>query len=187
MPTVPHDQRLALWQGDMCRLQTDAVVNAANSELLGCFYPNHGCIDNAIHTAAGIRLRQTCYELMQYQGCPEPVGKAKITPGFNLPAKYVIHTVGPITDGTITDKQRCALASCYRSCLHLAAQCRLRSLAFCCISCGEYRFPRREAAAIAVKTVRECLDNAAKTVEKVVFNVYTDEDCAIYKKLLEID
>lgn len=184
LPTSPVDSRLVLWHGDICRLRVDAIVNAVNNRLLGCFHPCHGCIDNAIHTAAGLQLRQACEEIMMAQRHLEPTGCAKITPGFNLPAKYVLHTVGPITDGTVTDQDCEALVSCYASCLRLAGTNNLQTAAFCCISTGEYRFPRARAAAIAVQTVREYLDNHADAPERVLFNVFTDEDKTIYEKLL---
>jgi len=134
---------IRLWQGDITQLQIDAIVNAANSEMLGCFHPLHGCIDNAIHSAAGVQLRLECADLMQALGHPEPTGAAKITKGYNLPAKYVIHTVGPIVQGMEpTDQNKENLASCYRSCLQLAEANGLKSIAFCCISTGEFRFPK---------------------------------------------
>ncbi len=186
LPSAPLDSRLALWQGDICRLRIDAIVNAANNRLLGCFHPCHGCIDNAIHTAAGLQLRQACEDLMAAQGHLEATGSAKITTGFNLPARHVLHTVGPIIDGLVTDQDGKALASCYASCLHLASLHKLNAVAFCCISTGEYMFPRERAASIAVQTVRGYLDNHAAAPERVMFNVFTDEDRTIYEKLLGI-
>lgn len=182
LPTVPGNDRLALWQGDITRLQVDAIVNAANSALLGCFCPCHGCIDNAIHSAAGLQLREECRRLMEAQGHPEPTGRAKLTGGGNLPARFVLHTVGPIIRGPVTQGDREALASCYRACLDLAARHGLRSVAFCCISTGEFHFPRGEAAEIAVKTVGECLDRET-SVNKVIFNVFQDEDRILYQDL----
>ena len=152
----PIDNRLKLWQGDITRLTVDAIVNAANNQMLGCFVPLHGCIDNAIHSASGIQLRLECNELMKNQEYPEPTGFAKLTKGYNLPAKFVIHTVGPIiNNGTVTPEDEYQLASCYESCLQLADENKLRSIAFCCISTGEYRFPNQRAAEIAVATVRK--------------------------------
>lgn len=179
---TPLAPNLYLWQGDITRLAVDAIVNAANSKMLGCFVPNHRCIDNAIHTAAGLQLRQACHELMQEQGADEPTGRAKITPGYNLPAKYVLHTVGPIVYDQLTDLERDQLRSSYQNCLELAAQKGLTSVAFCCISTGEFRFPQAEAAQIAIETVR----NFLKTHEnmQVVFNVFKDEDLKIYQELL---
>lgn len=169
-----------LWQGDITRLKVDAIVNAANSQLLGCFVPLHTCIDNAIHSAAGIQLRCTCNDIMQ--GHEELTGQARITPGYNLPAQYVIHTVGPIIpDGVPTKEQAEQLASCYRSCLELAEQNRLRSIAFCCISTGVFRFPQRQAAEIAVRTVKAY---PLRHVKTIVFNVFTDTDYDIYQQLL---
>ena len=172
-----------LWQGDITTLRCDAIVNAANSALLGCFCPNHGCIDNAIHTFAGVQLRLACAELMQRQGHDEPPGRAKITPAFNLPCRYVIHTVGPVVDGGLTGRHCALLASCYRSCLELADRAGLRSIAFCCISTGEFRFPHDRAAAIAITTVREYREQTQSGIQ-VIWNVFKDEDCRIYRELL---
>ena len=122
LPVTAADPRLVLWQGDITRLKADAIVNAANSALLGCFVPCHGCIDNAIHSAAGLQLRDECNQLMLAQGRPEPNGRAKLTRGYNLPARYVLHTVGPIVRGRVTQQDRADLASCYRACLELAAE-----------------------------------------------------------------
>lgn len=183
LPTVPHHDRIALWQGDITRLDADAIVNAANSQLLGCFCPCHGCIDNAIHSAAGSQLREECSRIMQAQGKEEPIGRAKLTAAYNLPAKHVLHTVGPIITGRVTREDRRLLASCYRSCLALAAQNGLHSVAFCCISTGEFHFPNAQAARIAVDTVTEFLDHD-QTIGKVIFNVFKDEDAQIYADLL---
>lgn len=179
----PLQEGLYLWQGDITTLQADAVVNAANSQLLGCFVPCHGCIDNAIHTYAGVQLRQACHELMLWQGTSEPAGTAKITPGYNLPADWVIHTVGPIVSGGLTPKHCGLLRSCYQACLALAEERGLQSLAFCCISTGEFRFPLEQAAAIAVKTVKTFM-REARSLKKIVFNVYKDRDMNIYQSLL---
>lgn len=171
-----------LWQGDITRLKVDSIVNAANSRLLGCFQPLHACIDNAIHSAAGIQLRCACNELMQAQGHEEATGQAKITPGFNLPARFVIHTVGPvIPDGKPTKEQEEQLASCYRASLRLAEEKGLESIAFCCISTGVFRFPQELAAEIAVRTVK---DFPRQHVKTVVFNVFKTADYAIYQKLI---
>lgn len=182
LPSVPGDARLVLWQGDITRLDADAIVNAANSELLGCFRPGHNCIDNVIHSAAGLQLREECAEIMRRQGHEEPTGRAKITGGYNLPAKYVLHTVGPIISGPLTEHDRELLTSCYRSCLALAEEKGLKSVAFCCISTGVFRFPKAEAARIAVGTVREYLKSGA--LEKVVFCVHGGENLRIYQDLL---
>ena len=183
LPSVSLDARIILWQGDITRLNADAIVNAANSALLGCFIPCHRCIDNAIHSAAGLQLRAECAALMERQGHSEKTGTAKITRGYNLPARHVIHTVGPIVSSALTDEHRELLASCYRSCLHLAAEHGLRSIAFCCISTGEFHFPNKEAAEIAVREVRAFLGRST-SIERVVFNVFKDEDRMIYERLL---
>ena len=180
---TPIQPGLYLWQGDITTLKCDAIVNAANSGMTGCYIPNHRCIDNAIHTYAGVELRLACAELMEQQGYPEPTGQAKITPAFNLPCRYVLHTVGPIIDGRVTQRDRELLASCYRSCLELAAENSLESVAFCCISTGEFHFPNNLAAEIAVRTVKEYLKKQT-SVKKVIFNVFKDLDKAIYEKLL---
>ena len=180
---TPIQPGLYLWQGDITTLKCDAIVNAANSGMTGCYIPNHRCIDNAIHTFAGVELRLTCEQLMEQQGYPEPTGQAKITPAFNLPCRYVLHTVGPIISGIVTREDKELLASCYRSCLELAAENGLESVAFCCISTGEFHFPNDLAAEIAVATVKEFLKKQT-SVKKVIFNVFKDLDKAIYEKLL---
>lgn len=177
------DGRLALWQGDITALRVDAIVNAANAALLGCFIPGHHCIDNAIHTFAGVQLRAACNELMQRQGAPEPTGSAKITSAFNLPARFVVHTVGPITDGHPTVAQEHQLADCYTSCLRAAEGAGCASIAFCCISTGEFRYPGDLAARTAVDAVRAYLD-AGSAIERVVFNVFLDRDRVLYDHLL---
>ncbi len=168
-----------LWQGDITTLKCGAIVNAANSGMTGCYVPCHRCIDNAIHTYAGVRLRIACAEIMEKQGHEEPTGQAKLTPAFNLPCDYVLHTVGPIVYGGVTEKDRELLASCYRSCLELARQNGIGSVAFCCISTGEFHFPNQEAAEIAVDTVRKYKGNT-----EVIFNVFKDVDYEIYWELL---
>ena len=175
--------QIYLWQGDITRLSVDAIVNAANNQLLGCFAPNHRCIDNAIHTFAGIELRMACSRMIEYMDMPEKTGVARKTYGFNLPAKHVIHTVGPIIYDSLTDIEREQLASCYRSCLELANSYSLQSIAFCCISTGEFRFPNEEAAQIAIDTVRTYLKETNSKIQ-VVFNVFKDIDYDIYDKLL---
>ena len=180
---TPIRDRLYLWRGDMTTLNVDGIVNAANSALLGCFAPGHGCIDNAIHTYAGVQLRLACREAMDRQGYPEPTGRAKITPAFNLPSRFVLHTVGPIIRGRLTAADRDLLACCYRSCLEAAAANGLESLAFCCISTGEFRFPRQDAAEIAVDTVEKFVRGSAFPL-KVVFNVFSDPDERIYRTIL---
>ena len=176
---TPVSPGIYLWQGDITTLKCGAVVNAANSGLTGCYVPCHGCIDNAIHTFAGVRLRLACAEIMKRQGHEEPTGQAKITPAFNLPCDYVLHTVGPIIHGGVTEKDRKLLASCYRSCLELAQENKIGSVAFCCISTGEFHFPNEEAAKIAVKTVKQYHGDT-----EVIFNVFKHEDYKIYRELL---
>ena len=175
--------QIYLWQGDITRLSVDAIVNAANNQLLGCFTPNHRCIDNAIHTFAGIELRMACSRMIEYMDMPEKTGVARKTYGFNLPAKHVIHTVGPIIYDSLTDVEREQLASCYRSCLELANAYSLQSIAFCCISTGEFRFPNEDAAQIAIDTVHTYLKETNSKIQ-VVFNVFKDIDYDIYDKLL---
>ena len=172
---TPIQPGLYLWQGDITTLKCDAIVNAANSGMTGCYSPNHRCIDNAIHTFAGVELRLACAELMEQQGYPEPTGQTKITPAFNLPCRYVLHTVGPIISGQVTKADKELLASCYRSCLELAAENGLESVAFCCISTGEFHFPNEQAAQIAVETVKQFM-NRKTSVKKVIFNVFKDLD-----------
>ena len=178
-----EQQGIYLWQGDITRLSVDAIVNAANSAMLGCFVPCHGCIDNAIHSAAGIELRLECYRIMEKQKTEEPTGKAKITKAYNLPCRYVLHTVGPIIYGKVTRKDCELLSDCYRSCLELAAANQLKSVAFCCISTGEFHFPNEKAAEIAIQTVQDYQRNKQNGME-VVFNVFKDSDYQIYKQLL---
>ncbi|MDE6472005.1 MAG: protein-ADP-ribose hydrolase [Clostridia bacterium] len=180
---TPAVTDLYLWQGDITTLKCDGIVNACNSQMLGCFCPNHGCIDNAIHTFSGIRLRQECAEIMNAQGYEEPTGQAKITNAYNLPCKYVLHTVGPIVYGRLTQKHEEQLSDCYRSCLTLAVKKGLRSIAFCCISTGEFHFPNERGAEIAVRTVKE-YKRKTKSRIKVIFNVFKEYDYAIYAKLL---
>ena len=174
---------LYLWKGDITTLACDAIVNAANSGMTGCYQPCHSCIDNCIHTYAGIQLRNACAEIMEKQGYEEPTGQAKITPAYNLPCKHVIHTVGPIVQGELTKRHEHLLASCYRSCLELAERNGVRSIAFCCISTGVFGFPQRRAAEIAVKTVRDWRAKTHSDIE-VIFNVFKDGDYDIYRDLL---
>ena len=173
-----------LWQGDITTLRCDAIVNAANSGMLGCFVPCHGCIDNAIHTFAGVQLRLACARIMDEQGRQEETGGAKLTPAFNLPCRYILHTVGPIVSGRLTQRDCDLLASCYRSCLELAEENHIKSVAFCCISTGEFHFPNRQAAEIAVNTVMEFKEKTPSNME-VIFNVFKDMDAAIYRALLQ--
>ena len=180
-----RNSHLYLWQGDITTLKVDAIVNAANSQLLGCFAPLHACIDNCIHTFAGIQLRLACNELMKKQGHEEGTGLCKITPAFNLPSRYVLHTVGPIIYTRVGEREKLLLASCYKNCLETASENQLESVAFCCISTGVFRFPSELAAQIAVETVEKwLLENPESTVKKVIFNVFGNKDLKIYKKVL---
>lgn len=185
LPGLPGHPGLALWQGDITRLKVDAIVNAANPALLGCFCPCHGCIDNAIHSAAGLQLRDECSRLMAAQGHEEPIGQAKLTRGYNLPAKFVLHTVGPIIRGRVTQRDRQGLRDCYRACLDLAAANGLETVSFCCISTGEFHFPNDQAAEIAVHTVAGYLQ-APTSIRKVVFNVFKELDAKLYRSLLAV-
>lgn len=181
----PDDPRIRLWRGDITTLSVDAIVNAANSQMLGCWVPGHFCIDNAIHTFAGVQLRLECARIMEAQGHEEPTGCAKVTDAYNLPSKRIVHTVGPIANGHPTDLHRVQLASCYESCLDAAESEGLSSIAFCCISTGVFGFPQQEAAEIAVRTVGEWLDRNGSGMA-VVFNVFGEADEQIYRDLLYI-
>ena len=178
---TPIANGMYLWQGDITTLRCDAIVNAANSGMTGCYVPCHRCIDNCIHTYAGIQLRQECAAIMREQGREEETGGAKITPAYNLPCKYILHTVGPVVAGPLTKRDEELLASCYRSCLELAEQHGVQSIAFCCISTGEFHFPNDRAAEIAVQTVKQ---HKEQSEIKVIFNVFKDVDYEIYHKLL---
>ena len=185
LPNVP----MQIWQGDITRLKVDAIVNAANSQMLGCFHPLHKCIDNAIHSAAGVQLREECYQMMLQQGHEEPTGQAKITKAYNLPCRYVLHTVGPIIpNGIPTEFQKEQLASCYRNIIACADENHLESIAFCCISTGEFRFPNQLAAEIAVKTVSDFfVEHPECSIKQVVFNVFKEVDKRIYEGILKIE
>lgn len=178
---VPIENGIYLWKGDITTLKCGAIVNAANSQMLGCFQPCHGCIDNAIHTFAGVQLRLECADIMDRQGCEEPTGSAKITSAYNLPCRNIIHTVGPIVSGRLAEQHCRQLESCYNSCLETAVRNNLQSIAFCCISTGVFGFPQKEAAEIAVKTVRKFRES--HDIE-VIFNVFTEKDYTVYKGLL---
>ena len=181
---LPLEPGIYVWQGDITTLACDAIVNAANSGMTGCYYPCHGCIDNAIHSYAGVQLRLECDAIIKAQGHEEPTGIAKITEAYNLPCRYVLHTVGPIITGSLKKQDEDLLASCYRSCLALTEEYGLKSIAFCCISTGEFRFPNQRAAEIAVETVREYRKQTGSEIE-VIFNVFKDIDDEIYRELLE--
>ncbi len=188
------DDRLYLWQGDMATLAVDADTLPANSQLLGCFRALHGCLDNILGSRAGLGLRDACYKYvcskeeelgLSHGHYEEPTGQAMITPGFNLPAKYVIHTVGPIVTGPLNSEHKALLASCYNSVLDKADENNLESVALCCISTGVFMFPQDKAADIAVKTVREWLDkHPDTTVKKIIFNVFKDDDFRLYDSIL---
>ena len=180
---IPIHPDLYLWQGDITTLEVGTIVNAANSQMMGCFVPCHGCIDNAIHTYAGVQLRLECARLMDEQKGAEPTGRAKITKAYNLPCRHVLHTVGPIIQGAVTQADRELRAACYRSCLDLAAAHGLRSVAFCCISTGEFHFPNELAARIAIQTAADWRQKNSVPIE-VIFNVFKDRDYEIYSRLL---
>ena len=182
---VASDERLFIWQGDITTLRCDAIVNACNSRMLGCFSPMHSCIDNFIHTYAGVQLRLKMNEIMTAQGHEEPTGQAKITRGYNLPAKFILHTVGPMIQWEVTEEDEKMLASCYRECLKLATGNGAESIAFCCLSTGVFRFPQQRAAEIAVKTVKDYLETD-QIIKQVIFNVLQNEDLEIYSHLLGI-
>lgn len=184
LPAVPGHPNIVLWQGDITTLKADAIVNAANGALLGCFHPLHNCIDNLIHSRSGMQLRLLCSEIMAKQGREEPAGRAKLTPAFNLPGRYILHTVGPVVCGAVGAYERETLASCYRSCLELARQNQIGSVAFCCISTGEFHFPNQRAAEIAIQTVRQ-YQKRTNSGMRVIFNVFKTADWDIYRKLLE--
>ena len=182
----PVREGIYLWRGDITTLECGAIVNAANSGMTGCYQPCHNCIDNCIHTYAGVQLRLKCAEIMAEQGYAEPTGQAKITPAYNLPCEYVIHTVGPIVQGKLAQEHCALLESCYRSCLKLADENGVESIAFCCISTGVFMFPNDKAAEIAVDTVRKYKTETGSKIE-VVFNVFKEQDERIYRELLRAD
>ena len=179
-----YDDGIALWQGDITRLKADAVVNAANNSLLGCFIPHHKCIDNVIHSRAGVQVRLDCSKIMGAQGESEPSGCAKITLAYNLPSKYIIHTVGPMVSIQVTEDNERVLRNCYLSCLNLAREMKLKSIAFCCISTGIFGFPGEDAAAIAVGAVKNWLLETGYPI-RVVFNVFLDKDLEVYRDVLK--
>ena len=182
--------KISIWQGDITRIQAGAIVNAANSQMLGCFVPCHRCIDNAIHSAAGIQLRAECSHYMnrrkiQYGSrYEEPTGQAVLTKGYNLPAEYVIHTVGPIVGGVLNNEHRQALRDCYKNVLKCCVENGIRSVAFCCISTGEFHFPGDKAAEIAVETVTDFLKGNESEFDRIIFNVFKDVDRRLYEKEL---
>lgn len=172
---------IALWQGDITCLNSDAIVNACNSKLLGCFQPLHNCIDNCIHSFAGIQVRLDCQKIMQ--GGDEPNGQVKVTGAYNLPSKYIFHTVGPIVAKKVTAQNESDLQSCYISCLEKAKEMNLKSIAFCCLSTGVFGYPKYEACALAVRTVKAWLVQSSYNI-KIIFNIFTDEDKKFYEREL---
>ncbi|MBR3077695.1 MAG: protein-ADP-ribose hydrolase [Oscillospiraceae bacterium] len=188
---APHGSRLSFWQGDITRLDVDAIVNAANSQMLGCFVPMHTCIDNCIHSFAGVQLRLECHRQMEAlrakygPGYEQPTAVPMLTDAYNLPAKKIVHIVGPIVSGKLTPEAEAELAACYRNTLDLCAENGLRSVAFCCISTGVFGFPQQRAAEIAVETVTAWLDAHEGQTDRVIFNVFTDKDRDLYAKLLQ--
>lgn len=186
LSSLPYKEKISIWQGDITRLKVDAIVNAANSQMLGCFAPCHGCIDNAIHSTAGIQLRDECYQIMKQQGHEEETGMAKITKAYNLQCKHVMHTVGPIVRPELTKELEEDLRSCYWSCLECAVKNEVRTIAFCCISTGEFHFPNDKAAEIAMKTVIKFLKENESKIDRVIFNVFKEIDNKIYKVLASL-
>lgn len=177
---------ISLWEGDISRLHADGIVNAANKSLLGCFLAGHNCIDNVIHSHAGMQLRRDCARIMAQQGQEEPVGDAKITRAYNLPSRYVLHTVGPIVGRELAPEQKAQLRSCYISCLNLAQEAGLSSLAFCCISTGVFNFPRDEAAEIAAGAVVNWKLHHPESPMKIIFNTFLPEDSELYRNILDM-
>ncbi|MBS1456354.1 MAG: protein-ADP-ribose hydrolase [Clostridia bacterium] len=172
---------ISLFKGDITAVNADVIVNAANSRMLGCFHPLHNCIDNAIHSAAGVQVRLDCYEIMQ--GREAENGKVIVTKAYNLPSTYIFHTVGPIVYGSVTGQNREDLKNCYSNCLRKAEEMKLNSIAFCCISTGVFGYPQEEAAELAVKTVKEYLNENSRKL-KIIFNVFTEKDYEIYGRIL---
>lgn len=187
---APFAHKISLWQGDITRLEVGAIVNAANSQLLGCFIPCHKCIDNAIHSAAGMQLRSECNRIMAERKLrhgthyEEPTGTATLTKAYNLPCDYVIHTVGPIVYGDLTDSLRQDLRNCYENVLKCCVENKISSVAFCCISTGEFHFPNIEAAKIALEAVSHFLATSKDEIQRVIFNVFTDRDKEIYQQII---
>lgn len=188
---IPYGEKISVWKGDITRIAADAVVNAANNQMLGCFIPMHSCIDNQIHTYAGTELRLECAEIMENyrriygRDYVQPTGKPIITGGYNLPCKHVIHVAGPIVGGKLQKSDEDLLADCYRNVLDLCLENNLRSVAFCCISTGVFHFPNQRAAEIAVETVMNWIEKHPHGIDKVIFNVFKDEDNEIYIKTLK--
>lgn len=188
--SASHADKVSLWQGDITRLEVGAIVNAANSQMLGCFVPCHRCIDNAIHSAAGMQLREECSHIMSRRrmkygrNYEEPTGTATLTSAYNLPCEYVIHTVGPIVYGRLNDKLCQDLQNCYENVLQCCLEHHIKSVAFCCISTGEFHFPNDKAAEIAWETISAFLEKHSDRMERIIFNVFKDSDLALYEKIL---
>lgn len=181
---IRNDDKMALWQGDITSLEIGAIVNAANSQGLGCFIPGHNCIDNQINTYAGVPLRLECNEYMKTIDYNLPTGEAFITKAYNLPAQHVIHTVGPIIQSKVNDSHKKLLSNCYKNCLRLAQENNIRTIAFCSISTGVFRFPKDLACQIAIQTVDDYLDEYGENFDKIVFNVYSNGARDIYEKFI---
>ncbi|MDE6750317.1 MAG: protein-ADP-ribose hydrolase [Lachnospiraceae bacterium] len=187
---LSHADKISLWQGDITRLGVGAIVNAANSQMLGCFVPCHRCIDNAIHSAAGMQLREECNHIMERRrlkygrNYEEPTGTATLTLSYNLPCDYVIHTVGPIVYGRLNEQLCRDLQNCYENVLKCCLEHNIKSVAFCCISTGEFHFPNDKAAEIAVKTVTNFLDKHSDCMERIIFNVFKDSDLSLYEEIV---
>ncbi|MDD5921642.1 MAG: protein-ADP-ribose hydrolase [Eubacteriales bacterium] len=191
LPVVPSDARLVLWKGDITTLRCDAVVNAANSSMTGCWRWCHYCIDNAIQTYSGYQTRRDCAEYMENKrkkygdGYMQPTSLPMLTSAYNLPSKYIVHVVGPIVTPFLTAKHKEQLAACYRNCLNLAEKHGCTNIAFCSISTGVFMFPPEKAAVTAVATVKKWLDEHPDScMQKVIFNVFSDSQLAIYQELL---
>lgn len=186
----PFADKISIWQGDITRLEVGAVVNAANSQMLGCFIPCHGCIDNAIHSSAGIELREECSRQMESKRLvygpeyEEPTGQAMLTPAYNLPAEYVIHTVGPVVTFRLTEGLKQDLRNCYKNVLKCCVENNIKSVAFCCISTGEFHFPNDKGAKIAVEEVTCFLKEHGDEFERIIFNVFKDIDKSLYEELV---
>lgn len=181
---LENANKICLWQGDITKLKIDAIVNAANSQGLGCFQPLHNCIDNQIQTFSGIQMRLECDKYMKKIGYNLPTGKAFITNGYNLPSKYVIHTVGPIINFEVSNEDKKLLKDCYINSLKIASEKGLKTIAFPCISTGIFRFPKELAVMCAFQGINEFLRDNKNSLEKIIFNVYGEEDFDIYDQFI---
>lgn len=184
---VTNSDIICLWHGDITKLKIDAIVNESNSKGIGCFIPNHKCVDNQIHTFAGVRLRLACDEIMKTMNYNLETGNAIITEGYNLPAKFVIHTVGPVVEVEVNDENEVALANCYIKSLELAIEKNIRTIAFPCISTGIFDFPNVAASRIAIKTVDEFISKNRDKFDKVIFDLWTDDDFEVYEQNVKKD